>query len=412
MRLDHGDHFGGGILALLDAGNAIGQAIPMPRIGADPPRQFQLFKWGVNKTTKGPLRLTRKGAAQVMADYQARGHTLCFDLWHSTFDKALKPEDKFAVGHYRIELRGDPNDGNPLSGLWAADIQWVEPYGQQIRAGKWPFVSPSPLHTADGEIVGIKNSALVTDPATLGAQPTILTALSGGNMDPKKRFLADMYDAGEAMMRHGQKLAETDGPERTMAQSMLAAMAPHMDQMKACLGDDMGPMQSEMADKRAKVRKGEEVLSALTAAYEVKDLTQLQDRILDDRLASVGRGNAEESERQTLLSDARIPPGQLGIFKAMSLPALRSRVGSLAAPVALPTAPTKETKPADPTTATVTHLSDTKPEDKPAPILTTLSDQDRHVMQVAGMTEEQMRASKAALARTGITNLLSERSDR
>lgn len=411
MRIDQGDAVGGGILALLRAGAAFAPPIPMPKIGEPPPREFRLFRIGTNPTTKGPLNLTRAGARRVVDVYEAKGHTLCFDLCHSTFDKDVPPENKFAVGHFRLALRDD--------GIYAVDIQWVEPWGAEISAGKWPFVSPAVLHDRAGNILQIKNAALVTDPATFGAQPTILSALSGEHMnsDPKKRAMVDTYQAGEAYMRGLQTIAEMDGPEREVAQKNLADFAPLMDRMKGCMGTDLEAMRTEMAAAQVLSARKESVFAALSEAYGETDPVALKDKIIEDRLtlldAQETQQTADQKERETLLADKRIPPAKLGALRLLSTEKLREQIKKLDASPQLPSEPSRETKPKDPTSKEVMTLSDAPSSPEPKPAVVTLSDQDRHVLRHlppgVTMTEAEFLASKRELAEAKHTNLFMAR---
>ena len=123
----------------------------MPRIGAEPPREFRVFRWGLNKTTKGDLYLTAEGAARVMAAYVKRGVVQTLDYHHATFDPAARPQDKKSAGQYRLELRGKPGDES--GGLWLVDIQYTPPAEQAIRNGEWPYFSPAVANDAKGVIV-------------------------------------------------------------------------------------------------------------------------------------------------------------------------------------------------------------------------------------------------------------------
>jgi hypothetical protein len=63
----------------------------MPRIGAEPPREFRVFRWGLNKTTKGDLYLTPEGAARVMAAYIKHG---VVQTWTITTRRLTQPRDR------------------------------------------------------------------------------------------------------------------------------------------------------------------------------------------------------------------------------------------------------------------------------------------------------------------------------
>jgi phage I-like protein len=140
---------------------------PLPRIGANAPTEIVLFKWGENLTTKGTKYLTKSGADQIMATYNQGGRILNIDLEHSTFDKSVRPQDRFSVGHFRLALKD--------IGIVATDIQWVDGWDEKISRGEWTFFSPAVMETAEGEIVSIRNIALTNLPATQNQTPLCLS---------------------------------------------------------------------------------------------------------------------------------------------------------------------------------------------------------------------------------------------
>lgn len=323
---DNSDASGsGGILALL-ADDAVGLAlIPMPRIGAPPPTELRAFRWGNNPTTKGVFKLTPEGAQKILARQVERGVVRCFDYFHATYDPTARPQDKKAAGQYRMEVR--PKTSNdPLldaGGLWFVDIQWDPLAAAEISRGCWPYISPAPVHDKDGVIIDCRNSALVTDPATHHAMPTILDATSppaerdyyrewcdrfaallnaskGPQMADKKRLYLDTFSAAQTTMKRAQSLADTDGMDKELGNKVVAGMAPLMD-MLASYGSTNGYMGDAML-AAAQSDAGFALLSDLATECGESDLTKLGGAVMARLDGKVPAAQAPDP-KGVLLSD-------------------------------------------------------------------------------------------------------------
>lgn len=238
---------------LLDAGGAF-TVIPMPHIGAEPPTEIRVFKWGENPTTKGMKYLKPSGAQALMDRYRERGVVKCFDYFHATYDPMATGEAKKAAGQFRPELRPD--------GLWFTDIQWTPKAAQAIRDGEWPYVSPAIITTKTGEIIDLRNAGLVTDPGTIGATPTILDGLlPKDHMDAKKKLGLEAYSASQVLLKCMQSLADTDGTEKDIGNMGIGYVVPLMDKLKAQFGNDIMEMATAEASKMA---AGAKMMSTLS----------------------------------------------------------------------------------------------------------------------------------------------------
>lgn len=322
-----------GMLALLDAGAAFG-AIPMPRIGADPPTEFRAFVWGDNATTKGTLRLTADGARQVMDSYRARGVVKSFDYAHSTYNPMALPEGKKAAGQFLIELRPD--------GLWFTQIQWTKAAAEAIRAGEWPYISPAVKHTKSGEITEVLNAALVTDPGTVNATPTILSDSGSGSsgaapvspptkgtrMD-KKRAVLDAYAALESAARKCQGLADTDGVEKDLGNRAVGHMAPLMDSFRSHMSGS-GYLEDAAMGARSLAAR-DKMFSTLSAEIGETDPEKLSGKILAKLLAVAPAPSvegvllsADDAQKATALlldgSRSKYPSTKRASLEALSLP--------------------------------------------------------------------------------------------
>jgi len=292
---------------LLDAGGALA-VIPMPRIGAEPPTEIRVFKWGENPTTKGIKYLKPEGAQALMARYRERGVVKCFDYFHATYDPMATGEAKKAAGQFRPELRHD--------GLWFTDIQWTPKAAQGIRDGEWPYVSPAIITTKTGEIIDLRNAGLVTDPGTIGATPTILDGLLPKEvMDAKKKLGLEAYAASQSLLRCMQSLADTDGTEKDIGNMGIGYVVPLMDKLKAQFGSDILEAASAEASRATAGAKMLSTLSDLCGGETDPD------RLLGIVLAKMQPAPAAPAKVDgVLLSDA-----DASAYKSLLLDAHRSR---------------------------------------------------------------------------------------
>lgn len=340
-----------GVETLLDA--ALGLA-PMPRIGADPPKEIRVFRWGPNLTTKGVLKLTESGAKRIMDAHRARGVVKSFDYFHATYDPNATGEAKKAAGQFRPEIRPD--------GLYFADIQWTPKASQGIRDGEWPYVSPAVLHDKDGEIFDIKNAGLVTDPGTIGAQPLILSAQELlMSDDPKNRSALEAYSTCSRLMAHLSALADTDGPHKDMANKAMGHIVP----LKSLLEATIGPDILEAAARHiAEHESGERMLSALAEVVGEPEIDKLAGIVLakvtapppvpppTPKIEGVLLSDADASSAKTMLLDAcrdKYPPARRSLLEQQSLSSVMSFLATADPVVVLSNEPVKEVPPVPPT---------------------------------------------------------------
>lgn len=136
---------------------------------APPPAAVRLFPFGVIKTRKGTFTFTRRSAQLCMKMWGQLGREFGFDYEHGTFDKNVPPKERVASGWGKVELRKD--------GLWVTGITWTPDAARKIAAKEFRYLSAALLHNKQGEIVGVENCALTNLPATLDAEPLVLSAL-------------------------------------------------------------------------------------------------------------------------------------------------------------------------------------------------------------------------------------------
>lgn len=392
----------GGILALLADGAAFARAIPMPQIGKPPPRELRIFKWGLNETTKGPLTFDEDSAKLVMSAFASRGVAQSFDLWHSQFDDTLPPEKKLTVGNYFLEVRGSAKAGD--GGLFVTQCQFSPDVAAEISQGKWPYLSPVPLHTKEGKIVDVRGCALVGRPATCGAVPLLLSSLGVSPMS-KGRLMKDCYASMELMSQRCQALASDgdDDQQKTLANTMLTQLSPAMQSMADHMRST-GMMESTMAalsDERKRAAASDRCIKLLSDEMGESDPDKLAGKLIALKIKSevapdgTDKAKAEAAKATlmaaTLLCDqnahrATVDRRRTGWIKAvvageMALETLQTTLSDLPEVTAAPSTPEVKTPPLPPPTSqAAAELSDAaKAKDAPptAPTMMTLSDGEK-----------------------------------
>lgn len=227
--------------------------IPLPRIGAEPPKEFRIFSWGLNLTKKGPVYLTKEGAKQIIDTYKKDGHALVFDKDHRMINPNASADDIESQGYFRLDLRDD--------GIWAVDIEWVPEAAKKISEGKWGFFSPAVWKTRlTNVLTKVLNIALTNLPATQGIKPLLLSqdllsdSEGGMQMDEmlmtKVKPLRQMMGASASLMSACKLAIEGgyDGPMKDLAQK-INSMLPDWIEAAAEMMEQLDPEGKTMPDE-------------------------------------------------------------------------------------------------------------------------------------------------------------------
>lgn len=280
----------------------------------------------------------------VMANYEKHGTDLIVDLQHhSLLDPELAPmaraDAEDARAHFRLELR----EGE----LWAVDVKWTADGEERIRSRKQRYISPAFWPDPETKrVVDLVNCALVSMPATHGAEPLIaakrptllsnkeplkmnpelltaaLDALIAGDTEKAAEILKSLVVAaatgGESAEPQtpgeSEALAETaeEPPTAEPGQSEPAAEAEAMRQLSRLVGKE-SPGEV-LATVRAWKASRDKAAKALAALDETSRLE------LVGELVKLGR---EEPSTAWDDPDKRIPAR---IYRDMPISELRSRV--------------------------------------------------------------------------------------
>lgn len=187
-----------------------------------PPREFRLFTWGVNDTSKGKFVLTRTSAAEVMARHREHGVDLMLDYEHHSLDPNATPEQKKASGWGDLQVRDD--------GLWLTNIRWTPQAAEYLKAAEFRYLSPAFNVDDENQVIELINVALTNLPATHN-QEALVAASQGASAMKKKmsehlKEHASKHGGHEALAKHlgmdAGKLAKHMGGEPMTHEEMKA----------------------------------------------------------------------------------------------------------------------------------------------------------------------------------------------
>lgn len=265
----------------------------MPKIGKEPPKEILLFQWGLNRTTKGPVYLTKEGAKEVIAAYEDDGRVLSFDLEHSTFNKDVRVSEKKACGYFRLSVKDD--------GLWATDIEWVPTVKEEVKRGEWGWFSPAVIRSAQGIIKKVLNVALTNLPATKNVQPLLLSSERTMDTMPSETLMTQvkplkqmLESVGESLTAAQYAMEHGDGTIKEMAQKMSETLPDWVESLKKLL-EEMDPegltSKEYSEDDFDKVQEKEKELEK-----EEEDLEKEEDKAVKGKKSELSQLHALCSE--------------------------------------------------------------------------------------------------------------------
>lgn len=158
------------------------------------PTEFEIFRPGVNVSTKGEAIFDEVAARSVMAAYARHGVDRMIDLEHLSIDRSATHYDPDARGWFQLELRADGS-------LWAVNVRWTADGAARLREKRQRYISPVFSYDPNnGRVVRLLNVAITALPATYQT-PALVAAsetLESRSMDPETVAKAlDMLEAGD-----------------------------------------------------------------------------------------------------------------------------------------------------------------------------------------------------------------------
>src|SRR4051812_24618087 len=98
----------------------------------DPPKEIPMFYFGLNKTSKGDLYLTKKDAVQIVANVTARKLNLLADFEHSMAQPSATGAPSSAK--FKLAVKAD--------GLYAVKIEWSDRALEYFANREYFYYSP------------------------------------------------------------------------------------------------------------------------------------------------------------------------------------------------------------------------------------------------------------------------------
>ncbi len=170
-----------------------------PEDPATPPKEFRLFRKGVNSSEKGDFTFDDAAAESVMEKAAEWGNRYPFDYCHmmlASHDAPDPAEAGKAAGWFTPQLR----DGE----LWACEISWTAKAASYIACKEYVYFSPAFNVDGDDRVQELTNVALTNLPAMHDINQLVAASTStpaeprlsvGKNLQPDARVLSRMTKA-------------------------------------------------------------------------------------------------------------------------------------------------------------------------------------------------------------------------
>jgi len=263
-----------------------------------PPTERLLFKFGVNKTTKGDFYLTKESAKEIINNWKDYGNNLNIDYNHNQLANVIDPDAGASAGTFRLEIR--------QSGVWAVDILWTERAAKMIESREYIYTSPAfATQIRDGQevIIDVLNFALTNIPATKNMD-MLIAASKYTKISNKENMETTEINTNPDSIT----LAEIDSDESPEMQEKLAEL------------------ESKLAEKEALVLELEAKISDLEAEQAKKiERLSLQVQSLEHTI--------DTKEKEDIINSAivagRILPAQKALYLSLSKDSLVKEIEKL-----------------------------------------------------------------------------------
>lgn len=227
------------------------------------PKEFCIFKAGMNDSKKGPALFDEEAAKAVMADYAEHGADVPFDWEHAMSDKDSRVADRRAAGWFDLEVRNGE--------LWAVNIRWNDEATEAFQKKHWRYFSPTFFYETDSRrVVSLFNVALCNKPASLKQKALIAASQDVGakpHEDPTPPPAAE--EKPTMTMISLALLASTAGLSPSVSEAdALAAVTRHRDEGRTLVALTGTPTVKEALEKVAAWKASHESIAEAKAASE------------------------------------------------------------------------------------------------------------------------------------------------
>ena len=244
------------------------------------PKEFRIFREGVNHTTKGPLLFDKIAAHLVMMEFKVHGIDLFIDADHSVLEPSGPPTKGKAFGWFTPEVRNGE--------LWATNLQWTNEGAQLLSERAYRFFSPVVFtefepdeKTGARRIKSLLNVALTNIPAMRRLDPIVADRLFAAN----RLYAHTGTEKGTTMI---VKLAEISDDA---AESMSSALAMLLELLAS---------EASAEDKIEGSLEGIAAVAAMLEAALAEDDEESDD---DDASDDAGDDDADDSDEDELEED-------------------------------------------------------------------------------------------------------------
>ncbi len=296
------------------ANRTVQTALEISLEGADPPKEFRLFRAGANETTKGVFLFDDVSCKEVPAAVANWGNDFAVDYGHAMVDPApLDPAQAgIAAGWFKPTLR----DGE----LWAMNVRWTERALGYLRAKEYRYISPFFEVDKEGRVMRFINVALTNIPATYNLTP--LVPASQVDKKDTKTMKTKKKLSTEAEVKEPKAMEEmappAEEPEAKVEASMGETMLAKAYEIQNLMGEEASA--EDMA-------KGRLVLSQLIAMLaEMAD----SEEEMEPEVEAEDKGGSKDEDAKGKEKD----PMALSLrMQAAAFPHLTAQVEALSARV-------------------------------------------------------------------------------
>lgn len=149
-------------------------------VDREPPKEFCVFTKGVNSSTKGDFLFDEAASSAVMSAFAEHGIDLVIDYDHAALATPMVRAE--AAGWIKgLEMR----DGE----LWATGVSWTSAGEQDLRGGKYRYISPAfDWDEKTARVSKIITISLTNTPALFGLDALVAasaTQRKENDMDPE-----------------------------------------------------------------------------------------------------------------------------------------------------------------------------------------------------------------------------------
>lgn len=246
--------------------------------GAEPPKEFRLFKAGENRTSKGVFIFSARSQQMVMEKFATEGAEKVIDYNHaSNYPAYMVPDPATAgraAGWHRIEVRNNE--------LWAVGVTWTPAAAAGLKAREWRYCSPTIAFEEDGEIIEYRNCAITNSPATYDAPPL----MASQHQQPTNPNKKDVFMTREQLIAFLGLSATATDADIQQAMNAQKSRAAQVEQFTALAGS------SDVSDALGKFRAAQ-TDAAKVAELSVQVAKQAEERKTAELNALIEKGEAD-----------------------------------------------------------------------------------------------------------------------